>query len=281
MTPSSNRVATRHLIRLAARDACRTTYRTRTASVDLTERVLVAVAEGAYLSHGGNVRVASLVSKLAELAKALKRFPNLWEKLKELLGIESLSALPGKIKGLLQEAYGALRKLLTKAFDSWPLKLFTLPESKLFSVNKLLEALMKKYPQFDKWLESNVKPRVDQFDKWLRQYLPTVSKVLMVGIYLWLWMNTTEFEWDIKGILDAATGHLSLADLLAGLPGTVIGGLLGTFNLGTFSLLPAAIAARVLFLLGKRYLVWTGSGFKFDAEALNADFGIAPSEVPA
>jgi len=249
--------------------------------VDLTERVLVAVAEGAYLSHGGNVRVASLLSKLAELAKALKRFPNLWEKLKELLGIESLSDLPGRIKALLQDAYGALRKLLTKAFETWPLKLFTLPESKLFSVNKALEALMKRYPQFGKWLEANVKPRVDQFDKWLKQHLPTVSKVLMVGIYVWLWMNTTEFEWDINGILDAATGHLSLADLLAGLPGTVIGGLLGTFKLGTFSLLPAALAARVLFLLGKRYLVWTGSGFKFDAEALNADFGIAPSEVPA
>lgn len=279
MSPSISRVATRHLIRVAARDACRATFRTRTASVDLTERVLVAVAEGAYLSHGGNVRVASLLSKLAELAKALKRFPNLWEKLKDLLGIESLSDLPGRIKALLQDAYGALRKLLTKGFETWPLKLFTLPESKLFSVNKALEALMKRYPQFGKWLEANVKPRVDQFDKWLKQHLPTVSKVLMVGIYVWLWMNTTEFEWDLNGILDAATGNLSLADLLAGLPGTVLGALLGTLNLGTFTLLPAALAARVLFLLGKRYLVWTGSGFQFDEEALSADFGI--KEVPA
>lgn len=41
------------------------------------------------------------------------------------------------------------------------------------------------------------------------------------------------------------------------------------------------LAARVLFLLGKRYLVWTGSGFQFDAAALAADFGITPSEIPA
>jgi hypothetical protein len=280
LTPSSSRVATRHVIRLAARDACRTTFCTRTASVNLTERVLVAVAEGALVPDDGSpVRTAGLLNlprKLAELAKAVKQFPNLWEKIKDFIGVESLADIPARVKELAKEGYAALKKLLAKAFDVWPLKLYTLPENKLFSVNKMLEKLMAKYPQFGEWLEASVKPRVDQFDKWLKEHLPTVSKVLMVAIYIWIWLNVVEFEWDLKGILEAATGQLSLSSLLASLPGSAIGAMMNGLGLGTFTLLPAATAVRLLLLMSKRYLTWTGSGFDVAWDKLSADIGLDP-----
>ena len=280
MRPSSSRVAARHLIRVAARNACRATFRTRTASVDLTERVFVAGLEGALIPDDGSpVRTAGLMAlprKLAELAKAVKRFPNLWEKVKDFIGVESLADIPARVKELAKEGYAALKKLLARAFDVWPLKLYTLPENKLFSVNKVIESLMARFPQFEAFLKTSVKPRVDQFDKWLKEHLPTVSKVLMVAIYIWIWLNVVEFEWDLKGILEAATGQLSLSTLLASLPGSALGAMMNGLGLGTFTLLPAVTAVRLLFLMSKRYLTWTGSGFEVEWENLSSDFGLDP-----
>ena len=278
MRPSSSRIAARHFVRLAARDACRTTFRTRTASVSLTERVLIAAAEGALIpDDGSSVRMAGLMDlprKLVEFAKVVKRFPNLWEKVKDFLGVESLSDLPGRVKELAKQGYAALHKLVAAAFEKWPLKLYTLPENKLFSVNKVIEKLMARFPQFETFLKDSVKPRVDQFDEWLKKHLPTVSKALMVAIYIWIWLNVVEFEWDLKGIIEAATGKLSLSTLLSSLPGSGIGALMNGLKLGTFTLLPAAFAVRLLFLMSRRYLTWTGSGFEFDWDKLNEDLGL-------
>lgn len=282
--PSNSRVAARHLIRVAAQDACRTTFRTRTASVNLTERVLIAAAEGALIPDDGSpVRTAGLMDlprKLVEFAKTVKRFPNLWEKAKELLGVESLSDLPGRVKELAKQGYAALRKVLDAAFEKWPLKLYTLPENKLFSINKVIEKLMARFPKFEDFLKNSVKPRIEQLDEWLKEYLPVVSRVLMVAIYIWIWLNVVEFEWDLKGIIEAATGKLSLATLLSSLPGSGLGALMNGLKIGTFTLLPAAFAVRLLFLMSKRYLTWTGSGFEFDWELLRQEV-IGTTEDPA
>jgi len=278
MRPSSSRVASRHLIRVAARDACRTTFRTRTASVDLTERVIVAAAEGALIPDDGSpVRTAGLMAlprKLTELAKAVKRFPDLWEKVKDFIGVESLADIPARVKELAKEGYAALKKLLARAFDVWT------ADISQQDAREMAQRLGVRYdeysivPQFEAFLKTSVKPRVDQFDKWLKEHLPTVSKVLMVAIYIWIWLNVVEFEWDLKGILEAATGQLSLSTLLASLPGSAIGAMMNGLGLGTFTLLPAATAVRLLFLMSKRYLTWTGSGFEVEWEKLSSDLGL-------
>ena len=280
MSLSCSRVVARHLIRVAARDACHREFCGRTASVDLTERVLIAAAEGALIPDDGSpMRTAGLMAlprKLAEFAKAVKRYPNLWEKVKEFIGVKSLADIPGRVKELAKEGYAALKKVLTRVFKTWPLKLYTLPENALFSVNKILENLLVRFPQFGKWLEASVKPRVDQFDKWLSEHLPVVRRVLMTAIYVWIWLNVVEFEWDLKGLLEAATGQLTLSSLLASLPGSTLGAMMNGMGLGTFTLLPAATAGRLLFLMSKRYLTWTGSGFTVEWEKLSSDFGVIP-----
>ena len=281
----AERVAARHEIRLAAKRACVSIN--RTASADgLLERCLVAMAEGALLSDDGSVRTAgfaNLARRLKQMAVMVGKFPKLWDRVKEFLGVQSLTDLPGRITELAKEGYKALKRLVDKAFAVWPLKLYALPESKLFSLNTALEKLMDASPAFKKFLTDTVKPRVDQFDKWLREYLPTVSKVVMVSIYVWIWLNVVEFEWDLKGILDAATGALSLSDLLASLPGSILGALMNSLGLGTFTLLPAAYAVRLMLVISRRYVSWTGSGFSFDAEKLRADFGMDPATnlIPA
>ena len=274
----AERVAARHEIRLAAKTACASVNRTASAN-GLLERCLVAMAEGALLSDDGSVRTAgfaNLARRLKQMAKMVDRFPKLWERVKDFLGVESLTDLPGRIVELAKEGYKALRKAVDKAFSVWPLKLYTLPESKLFSLNTALEKLMDASPAFKQFLTDNVKPHVDQFDRWLKDNLPVVSKVVMVAIYLWIWINVFEFEWDFKGLIDAATGVISLADLLASLPGSVLGALLNPLGIG-YAIIPVTIAIRILLVISRRYITWTGSGFTFDAEKLRADFGMDPA----
>ena len=279
----AERVAARHEIRLAAKRACVSVNRTASAN-GLLERVLVAAAEGALIPDDGSpVRTAgfaNLARRLKQMAVMVGKFPKLWDRVKEFLGVESLSELPGKITELAKEGYKYLKRAVEKAFAVWPLKLYTLPESKLFSLNTALEKLMDASPAFKKFLADTVKPRVDQLDAWLQKYLPTVSKVVMVAIYVWIWINVVEFEWDLKGIIDAATGALSLSDLLASLPGSILGALMKSLGFGTFTLLPAAYAVRLALVVSRRYVSWTGSGFAFDADKLRADFGLDPATDP-
>jgi hypothetical protein len=50
-------------------------------------------------------------------------------------------------------------------------------------------------------------------------------------------------------------------------------------GLSTFALLPAAMVARLVFLMSKRYLTWTGGGFDFDWELLKKDYGVDSDQV--
>jgi len=280
LSEMAGRVAARHEIRIAAKRACFSINRTASAN-GLLERCLVAMAEGALVPEDGSpVRTAgfaNLARRLKQMAVMVGKFPKLWERVKEFLGVESLADLPGRITELAKEGYKALKRLIDKAFSVWPLKLYTLPESKLFSLNALLEKIADASPAFKNFLTDTVKPRVDQFDAWLKKYLPAISKVVMVAIYVWIWLNVVEFEWDLKGIIDAATGTISLSDLLTSLPGSILGALMNSLGLGTFTLLPAAYAVRLALVISRRYVTWTGSGFSFDAEKLREDFKFSPA----
>ena len=278
----ASRVAARAEIRNAAFLACAHVPKGKTASSRLNlERALVAMAEGALIPESGPVRTAglgNLLKKFKQIVSAVKHYPNLWEKVKELLGVESIDELPGRLKELAKEGYKWLKKAIHHAFETWPLKIYTFPEAKLLSVNKLIEKLMKISPRFEKFLHDKVKPHVDQFDIWMKKNLPHLSKVAMVAIYIWIWLNVTEFEWDLKSLLEAATGTLSLSDLLTSLPGSVIGFLMNSLGLGTFSLLPVAFVARLVFVMSARYIEYDG-GFKLNHTNLHKDFGFEPEAL--
>lgn len=272
--PLVQRVVDRHLIRLAAREACGSNS-ARVASAGLTPEVVAAFAEGFYLPHHrGRVAFGGLTRKLKQLVEAFKKAPRLWEKFKSLLGVTGLAQLPGAIKDLAKRGYKALRKVVSKLFEKWPLKLYTLDKGQLMSFNDLIGKLLDKSPGLKRALESGAR-KFGDFGEMLRKAAPTITGVAMVGIYLWVWMNVVEFEWDFRSLTDAITGAMSFHDFMASLPGSAFGFILNAFNLGTFTLLPYAVAARFLWLLANRYLEWTGRGFRWNAEALQADFGIS------
>jgi hypothetical protein len=277
-----SRVAARAEIRRVASQVCSEVFPGKTASSRSTREILVAMAEGALIPSEGPVHVAglgSLVAKLKQIASAIKANPNVWDHLKKMIGVESLDQLPGKLKELVKEGYHWLRKAMDHAFKSWPLKIYTFPEAKLISLNALIEKMAKMSPRFMKFLHDHVKPHVDQFDVWLRKNLPTVSKALMVGIYVWIWFNVVEFEWHLKDMLDAATGALSLSDLLASLPGSILGFMMNSLGFGTFTLFPAAFIMRLVVVTGARYLDFEGGSVKLNYSKLQKDFGMSHEEL--
>jgi len=271
-----DRLADRYLVRMAAHEACAGSG-TRMASAGLTPDVVAAFAEHFYLpQHQGRVAFGGLVRMLKQLVAVFKKAPRLWEGFKRVIGVQSLADLPGAIKKLAATAKKALRKVLARMFDSWPLRIYTLEKGKLASFNDLISGLVSKSPALKRALDSAIS-KVGDFGEMLRKKAPHIGGAVMVGIYIWVWMNVVEFEWDIKGLADAITGALSFPAFLASLPGSAFGALLNVFGFSTFTLLPAAIAARVLYLVQHRYVTWTGRGFSVDWALMQKDFNVNPN----
>jgi len=273
-----DRLADRYMVRMAATAACAGSG-TRLASSGLTPNVVAAFAEHFYLpQYQGRVAFGGLLRKLKQLVEVFKKAPALWEKFKNLIGIKSLLDIPRAIKDLAAKAKKALRGLIHKMFDSWPLRIYTLEKGKLKSFNDMISGLMAKSPKLKKVLDAGIS-HLGSFGEMIRQHAPHIMGVLMVGIYIWVWMNVTEFEWDFKGLTDAVTGALSFPEFLATLPGSAFGGVLNIFGFGTFTLLPLAVAARVLYLLQHRYIEWTGRWFAVNWDLMKKDFNLEPSMV--
>lgn len=271
-------VADRFLVRLAAQEACRTTGM-RLASAGLTPEVVAAFGEHFYLpQHQGKVAFGNLVRKLKKLVDGFKRLPKLWDKFKEVIGVESLMDLPGAIKNLAAMAEKGLRKVLHKLFDTWPLKIYTLEKGKIASFNAMLDTLISKSPKLKRVLDSAVS-KIGDFGEMVRKHAPHIVGGLMAAIYIWVWFNVVEFEWDLKALVDAVSGALTFPEFMATLPGSAFGFLLNGFGFGTFTLLPLTIAARLLYLLQQRYISWTGTGFKVDWAMVKADFNVDTSSL--
>lgn len=272
-----SRLTDRYLVRQAAQMAC-ASGSVRLASRGLTPEVVEAFASHFYLpQHQGRVAFGGLLKKLKGLVDAFKKNPGVWESFKKLIGVKDYSELPGAIKALAVKAKSYLGKALHKLFDTWPLKIYTLEKGKLKSFNELIDSLVSKAPKLKSFLSKAVQ-KVGQFGEAVRQKAPHIVGAAMVGIYIWIWLNVVEFEWDFKSLTDAITGRLTFPDFLSSLPGSAFGALLNIFGFGTFTLLPYTIAARILYLIYHRYVEWTGSGFKVHWELMRSDFGVvAPS----
>lgn len=170
-------------------------------------------------------------------------------------------------------AVKGLRQALHKLFDTWPLKLYTLGKEKLGSFNDLLNKILARFPSFKRWVDAGLS-KVGDLGEMLRQKAPRLTGLLMVAIYIWVWLNVVEFEWDFKSFADALSGAMTFPDFLASLPGSAFGFLLNFLKIGTFTLLPYTIAARIIYLVANRYVKWGGQGLEMDWGRLRADFGI-------
>jgi len=271
------------MVRLACQRALSGRPGVRLAHRGLTSEALEAFVEAFYLpSYRGRVAFVDVLRKLKDLVSAFNKSPSLWERFKKAIGIGGLTDLPGVLKDLAKKGYSALKGAIGKAFSVLPLKLLTLPEAKLFSLNSLLERLVKKFPKFHSFLATKVKPGIDWIEKQFRKHLPTLGVPILVGVYCWIWWNVAEFEWDLHGLIDIVTGSITFSDLLMSFPSAILGAVIGALlpGLGTFSLFPMAFIARLAFLVGTRYFEWTGHGVQLNRAALQEDFGIPLADVP-
>lgn len=277
------RVSDRYLIAAAAKQAVRQGHSKRTATDNrILLATLTAIGEHAYLpQHRGKVAFFGLAKKLTQLAALFTKNLNLWDHFKKMVGIDSLSDIPAAIRDLIAKGKRALNSALDKLFSTWPLKIYTLEKGKLKGINSVLDHLSSKHPKFKSFL-TKATQTVSDFGESIRKQAPHIIGIAMMAIYIYVWVNVAEFEWDLKSLADAVIGRLDFPTFLASLPSSALGALIsGLTHVGTFTLLPYTIAARILYLIGHRYLTWTGSGFVLDRDALSEDFGIelTPQEM--
>jgi len=256
----------KQMVRLAANNVC--------ASAGFQREIIAALAEHFYSDTSlQKTAFLGITRKLGQIVEAFKKAPALFGAFKKAVGIESLADIPSAIKRLADTAKKALDSALHRMFDTWPLKLYTLDKGKLLSFNQVLDSLLSKSPKLKRFLDSAV-GKISDFGEMLRKQAPRLVGVIMLGIYIWVWLNVTEFEWDLKSLADAVFGRMSFPDFLASLPGSAFGFLLNGFGFGTFTLLPYSIAARFIFLLANRYIEWNGRGFSLIRENLERDFNL-------
>jgi hypothetical protein len=279
MTSSASKVASRFAARqIAFRAAADLRGGVRTASSrEITGETLAAFVDAFWVptslnSRQARVSLRSLGKKVKQLGSLFKKAPRLWEDFKRLIGVKSITELPRALKDLAKRGYSALKKIMGRAFEGFPLKMFLIKGT---GVNDFLKKIMGSVPGLDRVL-GQIKARGDVLGDWLRKNLPKVSTVVIVAIFIFIWMNVVEFEWNLSDLSKALIGQISLGDLLASLPGSALGFLMNGLGFGTFTLLPYAVVARMMWLISKGYVQWDGRGFVIDDEALRRDgYGVS------
>lgn len=264
-------VMERHLIRMAAQTVLPRNIRLASG---MNAQILEGIGSALFqpgLQQNSRTAFLSLVTRFKQILTFMGKYPKVWAQVKEALGVASLTDLPSKLKALAQQGLKILHGALDKAFSHMPLKIYTMDKGKLDLVNDFMKQIHKAFPVLDRILDK-IQPAVNQLDIWLRKNLPVIGKGLVIAVYCWIWINVTEFEWDVKSILDAVTGRIGLADLMGSLPGSTVGFLMNGLGFGTFTLLPAAFAARTLWLVMNRYLNIEGHSLVIDWKAIQEDF---------
>lgn len=112
------------------------------------------------------------------------------------------------------------------------------------------------------WYEANVRPTADLVDAWIKEHSPTLRRVAIGAIFLFIWMNVDELSWELADLQKGFSGALSLSELIATFPESAIGAITGhLFGVG-FVVMPVMIAARVVWLLRNDLLIWDGKELK-------------------
>jgi len=281
MGAAVQRVVDRHLIRLAAREACNTPeFRNRTAHLhDLTPEVLGAFAEGFYLpTHEGRVAFSGLTRKLKKLLDFFRKAPKAWERIKAFLGIKGLTDIPKVIKDWAMKGLRALKGLLRKSTEVFPLSMFFVPQNKMPGLTDLVARIMAKHPGIQKAL-SKIHGAAIHIDKWFNKYLPTLKRPILAAIFIWVWFNVAELSWDMQGLIAGFTGGISFGELLASLPESGVGFIAAMSGLG-YGALPVVLILRVLWLVANKYLQWVpGKGFRVNWDAVSPGERLRPEMV--
>lgn len=277
MSLDADSLVRRYQIRQAARGAFGDV---RVASVagDFTPAVLEALADAFVMP--GPVKVAGLRQRLKQVVEFIKRAPQAWEKIKSFLGIKGVTDIPRAMKDWAKQGLRALGKVVRKLTETFPLNLYFIPRGKMPGLTDLLQRIVDQVPWMGKALSRVNTSIIQPLDRWMKKYMPTLSRPLLAAVFIWVWLNVAEITWDLDGLIRGFTGAISLTELFASLPESGIGLILAAFGVG-YHLLPVTLLARLLWLVGQRYLEWVpGKGFKVNWDRMGVS-GKRPELVPA
>jgi hypothetical protein len=274
-------VSQRYFLLKAAREVCYGDgFLARTASLDdLTPEVLAAFGE-LLIQPSGKVAFGNILGKLKKVYDLFKKIPSLWTKFKEILGIDSLTDIPGKIKEWVKAGADVLKKVIRKALEVFPLALFFVPKKKMPGLTDLLARLVKASPKLANALEKVKTNIIEPLDKMLNKHLPTLKRPLLAFAFAWVWINVAEISWDVEGLLRGFTGGISLGELFVSLPESGIGLIVGVLGGSSWSILPIILVARIAWLVAQKILEWVPKkGFLVHWREVGVD--ASPEQVPA
>jgi hypothetical protein len=278
------RVAARYLIRQAAYDIALTdSFRGRSASLrDFTPEVLAAFGDGFLLDD--MVRTAGFGNfrkKLKRVWEFVKRAPQAWEKVKSFFKIDDIKQLPDVIREWAKKGKTALKKIIKRMTEAFPLSLYFVDRGKMPGLTDLLKRIVASSPKLQKAL-STVNTRIVQpLDRWIEKYIPNLSRPLKAAVFIFIWLNVVEITWDFQALLLGFTGGLSLGELFSSFPESSIGFLMTFFGIG-YGFLPVMVMARILWLVANKYATWVpGKGLKVHWDRITGDRSQRSELVPA
>ena len=253
MRPDPARVAHRHMIRRACREAWGSPGNQRVAS-QLDRETFEALADSFFERTAG---FGTMVRRLKSFLKMLRKQPRFLSRLKDMIG----ELTPENIRKWAQEGKKALGKVLRRAAHEFPLGIFFHPRANLPTLTDLIGRIMKE-TGVGEVLRTRVKPGVDYIDRLFAKYLPTLRRPVYAAIFAFIWFNVAEISWDFRGLAAGFTGAISLSELLGSLPESAVGAVAAAFGLG-FQMLPVMLVARLLWLVAQNYIEWDSRSGSF------------------
>lgn len=264
---STHRIVEQYVLRQVIRRVCAsTTFQNRSASLrDLTPAIMEAFGQG-FLLQGKGIRLAGIGDKIKKLWGLFKKAPQMWEEIKEFLGIKGLLDAPKRIKDWASKGLKALKTSLGAAIKNNPfVAMYVIPKAKMPGITDMLHGLSTANAKLKAGIE-----KAQSFLQPLEEIIAgskigrNLARPLLAAAFIYVWLHVAELSWDIFGIIKGFTGGVSLSELLGSLPESGLGFLFAMLfpGLGTFALLPATILARLSYLLIKKIVYWVaGKGF--------------------
>lgn len=272
----AQRVAFRHLIHVAVRHTA-PRHGSRVAS-RFDERCVCAWLEGSLMDssmtrHAG---LGNLLARAKKIWEMVRKTPRMFETLKKSLGVESMSDLPKMLREWGKKGLGVMRKMINRIKNSFPISLYFTSKGKMPSLTDLLNRIVGSSPAIEKALAKVRTNVVDPLDKLFEKYIPNLSRPLKAAAFTWIWLNVAEISWDLPSLIEGFTGKISLGALFASLPESGIGAILAMFGVG-YHLLPITVIARVVWLVGKKYVSWKNGTLVVHWDKISGNRGV-PAE---
>jgi hypothetical protein len=277
----ANRVAARYLIGKVSQEVVLGDTG-KIASVQVYKEILCSFGEFLVpVTKTAAFSVSKAKEKLKRVFSLLKSRPKVLNRLKSVLGVDSIRELPKAIREWAKRGKDAIKKLFKKASQTFPLSLYLVPSSKMPGLTDLLARITASSPMIAKALSKVSTSIVRPLDAWMEKHLPTLGKPVKAAVFAWIWFNVAEISWDMEALVKGFSGQISIGDLFSSFPESALGALFASFGLG-YGLLPVSIIARILWLVGNKYLEYkSGRGFVVRWDRIKGERGTRPEIVPA